>query len=103
MCFESRLLTGETRVLSKLKCIVQKEATEKTHNGHFIYMYIYIYVYLYTLYVCVCVCVLDAQSCLTVCNSMDCTPPGSPVHGIFQARTLEWVVISFSISYIYVK
>ena len=31
------------------------------------------------------------------CNSMDCSPPGSFVHGILQARTLEWVAISFSI------
>ena len=46
--------------------------------------------------VCVCVCVLVAQSCLTLCNSMDCSPPGSSVHGILQARTLEWVAIPFS-------
>ena len=32
-----------------------------------------------------------AQSCLTLCDPMDCSPPGSPVHGIFQARILEWV------------
>ena len=37
-----------------------------------------------------------AQSCPTVCNPMDCSPPGSSVHGIFQARVLEWVAISFS-------
>ena len=41
---------------------------------------------------CVCMC---TQSCPTVCNLMDCNPPGSSVHGIFQARNLEWVVISF--------
>ena len=39
---------------------------------------------------------LVAQSCLTLCNPMDCSPPGSSLHGILQARTLEWVVISFS-------
>ena len=32
-----------------------------------------------------------AQSCLTLCDPMDCSPPGSSVHGIFQARILEWV------------
>ena len=32
-----------------------------------------------------------AQSCLTLCNPMDDSPPGSSVHGIFQARILEWV------------
>ena len=36
------------------------------------------------------------QSCPTLCNSIDGSPPGSPVPGIFQARTLEWVAISFS-------
>ena len=36
------------------------------------------------------------QSCPTLCNLMDCSLPGSSVHGIFQARTLEWVAISFS-------
>ena len=37
-----------------------------------------------------------AQSCLTLCNLTDCSLPGSSVHGIFQARILEWVSISFS-------
>ena len=36
------------------------------------------------------------QSCLTLCDPIDCSPPGSPIHGILQARTLEWVAISFS-------
>ena len=37
-----------------------------------------------------------AQSCLTLCDSMDCSLPGFSVHGIFQARVPEWVAISFS-------
>ena len=36
------------------------------------------------------------QSCPTLCDSMDCSPPDSSVHGILQARVLEWVAISFS-------
>ena len=36
------------------------------------------------------------QSCQTLCDPIDCSPPGSPVPGILQARTLEWVAISFS-------
>ena len=35
------------------------------------------------------------QSCLTFCDSMDCSMPGSSVHGVLQARTLEWVAIPF--------
>ena len=34
---------------------------------------------------------VHGQSCLTLCNSMDCSPPGSSVHEIFQARILEWL------------
>ena len=37
------------------------------------------------------------QSCLTLCDPMDCSLPCSSIHGIFQARVLEWVAISFSI------
>ena len=44
----------------------------------------------------VCVCVLVAQLCLTLCNPMDYSPPGCSVYGIFQARILECVAISFS-------
>ena len=36
------------------------------------------------------------QLCLTLCNPIEGSPPGSPVPGILQARTLEWVAISFS-------
>ena len=39
---------------------------------------------------------LVAQSCLTLCDPMDCSLPGSSLHGISQARILEWVTISFS-------
>ena len=37
-----------------------------------------------------------AQSCLTLCDPMDCSTPGSTIHGIFQARVLEWGAIAFS-------
>ena len=57
--------------------------------------------------ICVCVCiyrhthvyekkVLAAQSCLTLCDPRDCSLPDSSVHGILQARILEWVAILFS-------
>ena len=67
---------------------------------------IYIYV---CVCVCVCVCVYikfqhctaataakSLQSCVTLCDPIDCSPPDSSVPGILQARTLEWVAISFS-------
>ena len=41
-------------------------------------------------------CVLVAQLCLTLCDPVDCSPPGSSVHVILQARILEWVDIPFS-------
>ena len=39
---------------------------------------------------------LVTQSCLTLCNTMDCSPPGSSVHGILQERILQWVVMPSS-------
>ena len=54
------------------------------------------------IYVCVCVCVyvymkvLVTQLCPTLCDPMDCSPPGSSVRGFLQARILEWVAIPFS-------
>ena len=76
-----------------------------------IYMYIYICVYIY---ICIIITllysrnwhntvnqlyvvkVLVTQSCLTLCDPIYCSPPGFSVHGILQARLLEWVAISFS-------
>ena len=51
--------------------------------------------------VCVCVCVcmrtlLVAQSCLTLCDLIDCSPPGFSVHEISQVRILKWIAISSS-------
>ena len=54
--------------------------------------------------ICICICRAAAaaaaakslQSCPTLCDPIDGSPPGSPVPGILQARTLEWVAISFS-------
>ena len=40
--------------------------------------------------------VLAAQLCPTLCNRMNCSPPGSSLYGLLQARILEWVAIPFS-------
>ena len=45
--------------------------------------------------VCTCVCSVT-QLCLTLCDPVDCSPPGSSVHGILQARILEWVAMPSS-------
>ena len=57
-----------------------------------IYMYILIYIYA----TATAAAVKSLQSCLTLWDPIDGSPPGSPVLGILQARTLEWVAISFS-------
>ena len=44
-----------------------------------------------------------AQSCPALSDPMDCSPPGSSVHGIFQARVLEWSTIAFSMTYFYLE
>ena len=57
------------------------------------------FVYKSVLYICIPIAAAAAkslQSCPTLCNPIDGSPPGSPVPGILQARTLEWVAISFS-------
>ena len=45
---------------------------------------------------CTCVCAKSLQSCPTLCDPMDCSPPGSSVHGILQAIILEWVAMPSS-------
>ena len=50
----------------------------------------------YSLFSPACLSAVSLQSCPTLCNPIDISPPGSPIPGILQARTLEWVAISFS-------
>ena len=57
-----------------------------------LFHYFYSWVIFHCVYVCI---VLVTQSCLTLCDPMDSSLSGSSVHGIFQARILEWVVIPF--------
>ena len=55
---------------------------------------IHIYIYMYA--AAAAAAAKSLQSCLTLCDPIDGSPPGSPVPGILQARILEWVAISFS-------
>ena len=58
-------------------------------------MYAYIYIFMCVFKICTCYA-KSRQSCPTLCDPIDSSLPGSPVPGILQARTLEWVAISFS-------
>ena len=59
--------------------------------------WIFTFCFVFPIFLCICESESEiAQSCPTLCNPMDCSLPGSSVHGIFQARILEWVAISFS-------
>ena len=72
------------------------EMTNKYRIRIHIYIYVYMYILIYIIRMCVCVCVYSvAQLCPTLCGRMDCSLPGSSVHGISQARILEWVATSF--------
>ena len=61
-----------------------------------VYMYVCIYIYMYVYIGVAAAAAKLLQSCPTLCDPIDSSPPGSPVPGILQARTLEWVAISFS-------
>ena len=63
---------------------------------HFYFVCHSVWIIYLTMWVCVCCVCSVTRSCLTVCDPMDCSPLGSSVHGIFQARILEWVAISSS-------
>ena len=51
--------------------------------------------YMYT-YVCACICASYFSHVWLLCDPMDCSPPGSSIHGVLQARTLEWVTMPSS-------
>ena len=58
------------------------------------YTFIYHHLILFIIFVAAAAKLL--QSCLTLCNPIDSSPPGSAIPGILQATTLEWVAVSFS-------
>ena len=62
-----------------------------SENKYLFYTFFYFYNPLRIVHRCAI-----SQHCPTLCNPVDCSPPGSSVHGILQTRTLEWVAIPFS-------
>ena len=73
----------------KLQPIIQSEVSQKEKHQYSMFW----------VFGCVCMKVKSesevAQSCPTPSDPMDCSPAGSSIHGIFQARVLEWVAIAF--------
>ena len=97
-----RKLTNSKLNLIQLVSVTTPKFDDLKQQGiHLFFNCIYYYFivgpcWLSILNIAVCCYRLVAKSCLTLCNHMDCRPPGSSVHGISQARILEWVAISSS-------
>ena len=96
-CREMSHFWSQLRISSCYMEILSSFVTHK-HNNKIKYLLYYSMKFLFQLYVCMHEV---AQSCPTHWDPMDCSLPGSSIHGIFQARALECVAISFSISCIY--
>ena len=80
-------------------CFLKKKKDPKHHTCFSIPHAWYMPINMFDSYVLFCTAAAAAESfqlCPTLCDPIDGSPPGSPVSGILQARTLEWVAISFS-------
>ena len=92
---------SRTKILSSLNFLALSKVTFISLSL-FLYMYIkYIYTYIFisiylSIYIYIYIYTWHPQSCPTLCHPMDCSLPGSSVHGISQARILECVAISSS-------
>ena len=81
--------------LSQEKQVAKGQDQQKNDYSLYTFLYFLYFIPCKCISYSVCVCVYT-QSCLTLCDPVDCSLPGSSVHGIFQARILEWVAISYS-------
>ena len=77
-------------------CITESLCCTPETNTTLLINYVPIWNIMFKKYVLAAAAATLLQSCPTLCDSRDGSPPGSPVPGILQARTLEWVAISFS-------
>ena len=80
---------------------IRQSITEREkHENIFLWQFLFLSVSYHGIVLC-----LATQPCLTLCDPMDCSPPGSSVHGILQARILEWVAMSSSrvLCYIFIS
>ena len=71
--------------------VLQADSLPLSHQGSHIHIHIHIYIHKH-----ICYAMLSHFSRVRLCNPIDSSPPGFPVPGILQARTLEWAAISFS-------
>ena len=95
-CISGNILhTYNTQLLYRSKTRKRTSVQSRGYADFTSFMCTEVCVCVWAVRVCVCVCVC-AQLCPTLCNPMDCSLPGSSVHGISQARILEWVAISSS-------
>ena len=93
----SLLLPLQARPAEPAAHLALCEVTDKEMNAHEIWVFFIIIIIMANTHVCfVYVCVKVTQLCPTLCDPTDCSPPGSSVHGILQARILEWVATPFS-------
>ena len=76
MCWCVNAYYYHSKLIVKIKAIISYNVKKKNHTLH--------------------AAAKSLQSCPTLCDPVDGSPPGSPIPGILQARTLEWVAISFS-------
>ena len=77
--FQARTLEWVAIAFTTNSCLILNEVEVVPFSSHFPHL-----------------CCSATQSCLTLSDPMDCSLPGSSIHGIFQARVLEWAAISFS-------
>ena len=75
--------------------IIQTRNSAEVHH-YMIALSKFLIYFLNFLFLFLCCCCLVAKSCVTLCDLKDCSLSGSSIHGIFQARILEWVAICFS-------
>jgi len=91
-CIRRLLESSGDKLLGFFQCVFETSIL----TGWYPYLWSYL---AFSVSFCItdeCECVLVAQLCLTLCDPVDCSPPGSSVPGILQARILEWVAIPFS-------
>ena len=95
---EKRYRTLGTQNLATEKKVLRGDGGGEAQCGEakVVFFFVFFFFLVKDVRVCVCVCVWVVQSCPTLCDPMNCSLPGSSVHGILQAKVLEWVATAFS-------